>query len=452
MYTIQQQQQQQQQHLSQQQGAYYNTNNSIMNPSGLLMSINDQTTYNSIDPSSTIITGFNHNFPSSAATTNLYNNAYNNNMLQQQAYNNTNIITTPQQQPVSHIHPLQILSSPSYHDVLMLSPSLDASSLFKEPSSFDLFGFNTTQTSTVDLNDLLPPPQLNVFDSGESRFSESTNYDDEEKSPSLSPVNSPLLDDLFGASSLSNHNDLIEEEQDDDEVLSTASPSIHELLAQDDDQEISEEEEDEEEQEEEYYISPIEEEDIISEEEEEEDDDYDSDPDWNSHRSNTRHISAPILITPPSTIATTKKSSTNNKKRRRSSSNTITKKRSTSLPTPPLSITTAGDDVSCTNCSTTNTPLWRRNPEGLPLCNACGLFLKLHGVVRPLSLKTDVIKKRNRGGSVVSSSTATHKRRDGVSKKKSNKSLKKTKKQAKRYSPKKTTGIFGNHHQQATIE
>ncbi|ORZ18322.1 hypothetical protein BCR41DRAFT_283392, partial [Lobosporangium transversale] len=52
--------------------------------------------------------------------------------------------------------------------------------------------------------------------------------------------------------------------------------------------------------------------------------------------------------------------------------------------------------TKCTNCSTQNTPLWRRNPEGLPLCNACGLFLKLHGVVRPLSLKTDVIKKRNR--------------------------------------------------------
>ncbi|KAI9266779.1 hypothetical protein BDA99DRAFT_436257, partial [Phascolomyces articulosus] len=41
-------------------------------------------------------------------------------------------------------------------------------------------------------------------------------------------------------------------------------------------------------------------------------------------------------------------------------------------------------------------PLWRRNPAGQPLCNACGLFLKLHGVVRPLSLKTDIIKKRNR--------------------------------------------------------
>jgi len=58
------------------------------------------------------------------------------------------------------------------------------------------------------------------------------------------------------------------------------------------------------------------------------------------------------------------------------------------------------DDVDtptcCTNCHTSNTPLWRRDPEGQPLCNACGLFYKLHGVVRPLSLKTDVIKKRNR--------------------------------------------------------
>lgn len=57
-----------------------------------------------------------------------------------------------------------------------------------------------------------------------------------------------------------------------------------------------------------------------------------------------------------------------------------------------------GQAPTCTNCHTQTTPLWRRNPDGQPLCNACGLFLKLHGVVRPLSLKTDVIKKRNRGG------------------------------------------------------
>lgn len=56
-----------------------------------------------------------------------------------------------------------------------------------------------------------------------------------------------------------------------------------------------------------------------------------------------------------------------------------------------------GANVECTNCHTKTTPLWRRNPQGEPLCNACGLFLKLHGTVRPLSLKTDVIKKRQRG-------------------------------------------------------
>ncbi|KAJ1986273.1 Sodium- and chloride-dependent GABA transporter 1 [Coemansia umbellata] len=54
--------------------------------------------------------------------------------------------------------------------------------------------------------------------------------------------------------------------------------------------------------------------------------------------------------------------------------------------------------LMCSNCSTTTTPLWRRDPEGKPLCNACGLFYKLHGVTRPLSLKTNTIKKRNRTG------------------------------------------------------
>lgn len=50
----------------------------------------------------------------------------------------------------------------------------------------------------------------------------------------------------------------------------------------------------------------------------------------------------------------------------------------------------------CKNCLTSTTPLWRRDEHGAMLCNACGLFLKLHGKPRPISLKTDVIKSRNR--------------------------------------------------------
>jgi Zn ribbon nucleic-acid-binding protein len=50
----------------------------------------------------------------------------------------------------------------------------------------------------------------------------------------------------------------------------------------------------------------------------------------------------------------------------------------------------------CQNCQTSTTPLWRRDEMGSVLCNACGLFLKLHGRPRPISLKTDVIKSRNR--------------------------------------------------------
>ncbi|KAG1464269.1 hypothetical protein G6F56_005115 [Rhizopus delemar] len=55
-----------------------------------------------------------------------------------------------------------------------------------------------------------------------------------------------------------------------------------------------------------------------------------------------------------------------------------------------------GSQLVCSNCSTTTTPLWRRDDEGAPLCNACGLYLKLHHERRPLSMKTDIIKKRQR--------------------------------------------------------
>lgn len=100
-----------------------------------------------------------------------------------------------------------------------------------------------------------------------------------------------------------------------------------------------------------------------------------------------------------------------------------------SVSTNQKNAPTSDGTTTCTNCHTTNTPLWRRNPEGQPLCNACGLFLKLHGVVRPLSLKTDVIKKRNRGGGNSTSNTNTNSeavptrtsaRKNSVANKKSN--------------------------------
>ena len=36
--------------------------------------------------------------------------------------------------------------------------------------------------------------------------------------------------------------------------------------------------------------------------------------------------------------------------------------------------------TQCSNCHTTTTTLWRRNGTGEPVCNACGLYYKLHGV------------------------------------------------------------------------
>ncbi|KAK6032137.1 GATA zinc finger [Ostertagia ostertagi] len=65
----------------------------------------------------------------------------------------------------------------------------------------------------------------------------------------------------------------------------------------------------------------------------------------------------------------------------------------------------------CSNCGGTNTTLWRRNAEGEPVCNACGLYYKLHNVQRPPTMKKDG-QLQTRKRKAKSDGTSTGKKRD----------------------------------------
>jgi len=62
----------------------------------------------------------------------------------------------------------------------------------------------------------------------------------------------------------------------------------------------------------------------------------------------------------------------------------------------------------CANCGTNTTPLWRRDEAGNTICNACGLYFKLHNVHRPVTMKRSVIKRRKRVALATSPPPQTH--------------------------------------------
>ncbi|PPQ75142.1 hypothetical protein CVT26_012083 [Gymnopilus dilepis] len=52
--------------------------------------------------------------------------------------------------------------------------------------------------------------------------------------------------------------------------------------------------------------------------------------------------------------------------------------------------------AGCHNCGVSQTPVWRRDPEGMKLCNACGLFLKIHKSARPVAMNSAQMRSKRR--------------------------------------------------------
>ncbi|XP_076865158.1 zinc finger transcription factor Trps1 isoform X2 [Brachyhypopomus gauderio] len=69
-----------------------------------------------------------------------------------------------------------------------------------------------------------------------------------------------------------------------------------------------------------------------------------------------------------------------------------------------------GSGVFCANCLTTKTSLWRKNANGGYVCNACGLYQKLHSTPRPLN-----IIKQNNGEQIIRRRTRKRLNPDGLS-------------------------------------
>ena len=66
-------------------------------------------------------------------------------------------------------------------------------------------------------------------------------------------------------------------------------------------------------------------------------------------------------------------------------------------PEPAPAITfSITPQLSCANCFTTTTSTWRKDSLGYPVCNACGLYFRVHQKKRPAEWAREGVMKRKR--------------------------------------------------------
>lgn len=70
--------------------------------------------------------------------------------------------------------------------------------------------------------------------------------------------------------------------------------------------------------------------------------------------------------------------------------------KSSSSSTEESSSSNTSNGMECANCHQTQTPLWRKNDRGEPVCNACGLYSRLHHRDRPIEMRKTKIQRRRR--------------------------------------------------------
>ncbi|KAF9578289.1 putative electron transfer flavoprotein subunit [Lunasporangiospora selenospora] len=62
----------------------------------------------------------------------------------------------------------------------------------------------------------------------------------------------------------------------------------------------------------------------------------------------------------------------------------------------PASALSTTPTIECANCGQTQTPLWRKDAKGQSICNACGLYARLHQRDRPVAMRKTKIARRKR--------------------------------------------------------